>query len=334
MGMFSWKCKGCGHELIQGEDVRLNGSRQIYDGYGGTAADSENYEPSAWHNRCYKRASKDERLDESPSASAPDQGFGQMKLEFVEGYDETKPIKYSVVVFTGYYVDGKSGKFEFFYTNDNKLEDDIEYRERYDAACELHPMPEMEDWNAWRLLSEERKKKAYEDHALAIETALGGPSPRRNEKDFQSIEEAIAAIDALLPGCLPEIVDGTYDLVVFGKQDEIEGAVYERTANHRYDRSTRDWVKLEGLEVKEVFRIGNPAESNVKDKLALAVNRFLEIEKEYEDASAALGRAVEPVMNSTNDVEKLIELADSLPKKWRGNRRIFEQILHLQGTQE
>lgn len=314
MGMFSWKCKGCGHELIQGEDVRLDGTRQEYDGYGGTAARIENYDPSAWHNRCYL---KDCVVDDARSESAPNQGFGPKKLEFLEGYDEAKPTTYSVAIFTSYYVGGKSGRFEFYYTNNNKLE---EYRKCYDKYTENYVIPEMEDWDSWLLLGEEKQNEICNAHDIKRWEAIG-KCPQTNTKEFSSIDEAIATIDALLPGCLPEIVGGAYSLVVYGNQgSNVEGAVYERS--------------VEGLEVTEKYRIGDAAKSNVKDKIALAVKLFLEVEKEYEQASAALGRAIEPVMNGTQDVEELHELADQMPKKWRGVRRIYEQILHLEGDKE
>jgi len=50
MGMFSWCCKGCGYELIHGETVRLNGQKQVYDGYGGLA-DIDFDDVSAWHDK-------------------------------------------------------------------------------------------------------------------------------------------------------------------------------------------------------------------------------------------------------------------------------------------
>lgn len=324
MGMFSWKCKGCGHELIEGESVRLNGAQQEYNGYGGSAAASENYEPSAWHNRCFLKVSQAERLDESPSASAPDQGFGPKKLEFLDGYDENKPTIYSVVVFTDYFSDREHDRFELYYTNNGKLEDDLEYRKRLDDISETLTISEMDDWNSWKLLSEDQQEKIYADHKQKCEAALGGKQPCQNGKEFLTIDEAIAAVEVFLPGvfgkgCLPAKVNGNYQMVVYGKQDKIEGAVYERTVYN--------------LEVKEAYRINNAAESNVKDKLALAVKRFLEVEKEYEDASAALGRAVEPFMK-TDDIEALNELSDAMPKRWRGNRRIYEQIHHLEGAKK
>lgn len=78
MGMFSFECKGCDQELISGEEVRLQGCNGIYDGYG--RAGSFDYdggeEPVAWHQKCYYEATDAEKLDETPSVHARNQGFG------------------------------------------------------------------------------------------------------------------------------------------------------------------------------------------------------------------------------------------------------------------
>lgn len=79
MGMFSFECKGCEQELIQDEEVRLNGCNGIYDGHGcaGDYDFSGDYsEPVAWHQKCYGEATDAEKLDETPSQYARNQGFG------------------------------------------------------------------------------------------------------------------------------------------------------------------------------------------------------------------------------------------------------------------
>jgi hypothetical protein len=83
MGMFSWCCKGCGDELAEPEKVRIAGFNGVYDGYGVVSGDDggefdtqgENF--PAWHQRCYNQATPEQKLDESPSLDAPNQGFGQ-----------------------------------------------------------------------------------------------------------------------------------------------------------------------------------------------------------------------------------------------------------------
>lgn len=321
MGMYSWVCKGCGHELVQGETVRLNGSRQEYDGYGGSAGGD--HDPSAWHNRCYLKASPEARLDESPSRHASNQGFGPAKLEFRPGYTEDAPVEYTVLVYAGEEVDvvkyhggavGKSYKqYDFHYTNNNKLEDQREYRTRYEKVGETIALT-SEEWDAWDKLSKEDRDQAYADHQKKIEALAGGAMPERNEKVFASIGEAIAMTEMLLPS-LPEGCNGEYQLIVYGRQGKIQGAVYE------YDVSRKNGE----LHREETYRIGTPDGSNVKNRLALAISQYNEAEAKLKAASEALDRVVEPLMQ-TNEVDALHELVDSLPKKYRGVRRIYEKI--------
>lgn len=87
MGFFSWVCKGCGQELHEGELVRLNGCKGEYDGYGRTIGCSQGAggfdfgECSgtvvAWHEVCYQKATPEQKLDETPSRSARNQGCGE-----------------------------------------------------------------------------------------------------------------------------------------------------------------------------------------------------------------------------------------------------------------
>lgn len=78
MGMYSWECKGCDQELKMDEEVRLDGSKGIYDGYGrcGNFDYDGGTEPVAWHQKCYAEATDAEKLDETPSKYARNQGFG------------------------------------------------------------------------------------------------------------------------------------------------------------------------------------------------------------------------------------------------------------------
>lgn len=82
MGMFSWECKGCDAELVDGEEVRLDGSKGIYDGYGRCGNyEYESGEPVAWHQKCYHEATDAEKLDETPSVPARNQGFGYPRAD-------------------------------------------------------------------------------------------------------------------------------------------------------------------------------------------------------------------------------------------------------------
>lgn len=326
MGMFSWKCKGCGHELIQPELVRLNGSLQTYDGYGGSAANDGNYDPSGWHDRCYKKASDAEKLDETPSAHAPNQGFGPAKLEFLQDYKDDAPTTYTVFVACGWYNEGDNKQFEFHLTNNDLLEDQKEYQIRYDAESESLIAGET-DWNELLKLSKEEQHERVIAHQKKIEALVGGSMPSRNVKEFASIDEAIYEVDPLLLD-LPESCK-EYELQIHGKQGKIEGVVYHRTVNERWDRSgnARTWVKLDGFEI-EIYRIGTESASNNADRLKLAISHFLKIEKEFKEASDSLGLAVKPFM-ATEDVKKWHDLVNCLPKSWVGYRRIHEMMLRI-----
>lgn len=110
MGMFSWKCKGCGEELIAGEQVIIEGHRGTYDGYGRCG---DNYKlplgipdedvkfdyhkfldskpngwdkmpnPVAWHAKCHDKATEKQKKNKRPSRRAPNQGFGRPNPAFM-----------------------------------------------------------------------------------------------------------------------------------------------------------------------------------------------------------------------------------------------------------
>ena len=99
MGMFSWCCKGCNKELIEGEVVRINGHQGLYDGYGragdfdygeSSYLDGDNWdhgsptkEPVCWHEACYQAASPEKQKDKTGSKNAPNQGFGAPDPRFM-----------------------------------------------------------------------------------------------------------------------------------------------------------------------------------------------------------------------------------------------------------
>lgn len=92
MGMFSVRCLGCDTDLREGEYVIMDGHRQIYDGYGGTAKDIDRPGP-CWHVFCYDRIPFSERRTED-SPYAQNQGFGYDRLQYLEAYDEDRKVKY------------------------------------------------------------------------------------------------------------------------------------------------------------------------------------------------------------------------------------------------
>jgi len=247
MGMFSWCCKGCGNELSRGEYVRLNGCKGEYDGYGGnsggfnySSCSVDSNDPLAWHDLCYRSASSDDKLDETPSKHAKNQGFGPAKLKFIEGYNENNPTTYTVVLYSGI------NEWQFFYTNLEKLQDQNSYEKKYEIEVEKLDF----NYEKWDLLSEEEKKKVYIEERKKIEAIIGYPMPSENEKVFNSIEEAVSAVDLVLSRDLPVECNGCYDLIIFGHQGDIEGSVYERSVHERWDASgsCEDWKKLDGLE--------------------------------------------------------------------------------------
>jgi hypothetical protein len=87
MGFFSWVCKGCGKELRNGEYVRIAGFVGVYDGYGrvdglkGGSFDSEGSDFPSWHEKCYQKSPL--KGDETLSRSAPNQGIGNPRIEFI-----------------------------------------------------------------------------------------------------------------------------------------------------------------------------------------------------------------------------------------------------------
>jgi hypothetical protein len=92
MGMFSWECKGCDQDLVTGELVRLNGRKGEYDGYGDIGGDCQDYEPAAWHQKCYAEATDLEKLNETPSKHARNQGFGYARQDCMpEGSTYVEP---------------------------------------------------------------------------------------------------------------------------------------------------------------------------------------------------------------------------------------------------
>jgi len=100
MGMFSWECKGCGIELHEGEQVRLNGCQGEYDGYGragGFDLNAGGSEPAAWHEVCYQAAPDKEKLDEEPSNPASNQGFGYALEKFISDPAATKTYEVRAV---------------------------------------------------------------------------------------------------------------------------------------------------------------------------------------------------------------------------------------------
>ena len=112
MGMFSWECKGCGHEMHGGELVRMNGHVCEYDGYG----NGHNDEPICWHEICFQRANEGYKRCKIPSKHGNNQGFGMRALEFMEGYDPDAKTLYTVEILVTVYEKMTSTRHELYLT--------------------------------------------------------------------------------------------------------------------------------------------------------------------------------------------------------------------------
>jgi hypothetical protein len=226
MGMSSYCCKGCGHELKEGEHVRLNGCVGTYDGYGcaGGFDHLEGGTPIAWHNRCYVVASIEEKLDETESKHAPNQGFGFAALENMAGYNSQAETKFQPVVYVDHY-DSKAeaGTRQQYYVvpvnpSTFKLVDKYEYEALYGAANDKHPM-----WD--ETPGEDRNEAWYEQAQATIEEEIGMTSPSRTAVWFDDLNEAKRVVESLLPSLSNP--DWGFEWALFGKQDEAEGIVYK-----------------------------------------------------------------------------------------------------------
>jgi erythromycin esterase-like protein len=232
MGMFSWACKGCGHDLKEGELVRMNGCRGLYNGYGGNSGgfDHENCDgrPVCWHERCYKRANTAERDDDTPSTDASNQGFGHPALEFLKGYDEKAETTHKVVISTttGTYPDTKRHRFHIVREGQELvLRDRVAYEETWTYWDSGEKFPD----NYFEMTEEEQNARDQRLHER-FEAETGLKDPELNAVSFASLEEAKKAADLLLK----DIAE--YHLVILGEQGKLHGQCYERERHMKYLR--------------------------------------------------------------------------------------------------
>lgn len=258
MRMFSWACKGCGHDLKTDELVRMNGCKGLYDGYGGNTGgfDMDNCEgePVCWHERCYQRANTAQRDDETPSDNARDQGFGHPALEFLKGYKEQAETTYTVEISTttGTYPDLVRHEFHPVKEGDGLvLLDHKAYKkawENYDSEFpENYDKMTDEERNAWHRGLHER-----------FETQTGLKNPKLNRIVFASLDEAKKAADHLVR----DIQE--YNLIILGRQGKLEGLCYERGRSMKYRRN----IEPTGEYREEVVYEQGVPNSNRKNRLA------------------------------------------------------------------
>ena len=211
MGMFSWCCKGCGHELVTSEYVRMNGCKGTYDGYGGCSggfdwSNSGGESPVCWHEACYQKAPAEARLNESGSRHAGNQGFGNAALAFLKGFDENKEILFKPVIDVLHYHREKeeTQRWEFYVV-------------KTDSGYEL------QDDNAfWDSLPTERMD------SLPTERMN---SPKVCSAVFSSFAEAKQTVESLLDS-LPNPEYG-FSLCIFGTQGVLEGLYFQRDRTPR-----------------------------------------------------------------------------------------------------
>ena len=238
MGMFSFVCKGCGHELKEGEYVRLNGCVGTYDGYGGAGGFdySGSYkEPSAWHIRCYNNASNEDKLNDDPSEHASNQGFGAACLENREHYDPEAKTVFQATIF----VDHHDWKNELtikqqWYVVDGVLVDQERYESLYELAnsitdkmCDELP----DDWHS--TTSDEDRRAFYQKVQETVENHIGMKRPCTNAQWFDDFEEAKRTVESLIPSLSnPE---WGYSLMIYGKQEKAEGLYYQYNKTPNWD---------------------------------------------------------------------------------------------------
>jgi hypothetical protein len=246
MGMFSYCCNGCGHELHEGEAVRIDGFSGLYDGYGGIGEHISDYNnpPSCWHQACYQKAPYMEKKANKPSAHADNQGFGPGCLEFLPDFDPEASNEYMVHFEIWDEIKGSdilhlcqdSQKFMLLSENDYETEYSRFNQSKESAEWfeSLHSMPSM---------SEEEKTKFYQKRCDYVESKIGMKRPERVAVRFSNLEDSLEAANALLPKC-------NFYLIVRGIQGKIGGAVYVR-------KKYGDTDQVE-------YEIGKPAEKKIK----------------------------------------------------------------------
>lgn len=254
MGMFSWCCKGCGHELKEGEYVRMNGCKGEYDGYGGNTGgfdfESSSEEPACWHEACYQKATPKQKLDETSSPSAPEQGFGYPALAFQRGYVPDAPTKFIAFFDVSYYDKQDESKYQGFKyylvktENGYELQDQEEYDRKYEKQAEERW--DTMDWDAWEktweAASEEERMEISRRREEELDIAIGMKSPQDNAAEFATFGEAKAVAEVLME----KINQRSYiDLVIQGIQENARGMYYERIREPEYKRVKGEVYKLE-----------------------------------------------------------------------------------------
>jgi hypothetical protein len=238
MGMFSWCCKGCGHELKADEFVRMNGCKGTYDGYGRCGGyESDGDDPVCWHEACYKQASAEEKLDETPSLDAPNQGFGYAALAFLKGYKPDADTLFTSNVYVCHRdEEGNDLSSEYYVVKHNDeycLQDEKLYRKLRDEYSDDEFWDSLpENW--WTETSDEECRRVVSEQNKIVDAAIGMVSPSENRVDFDSFAEAKMITERLLDQ-LPHPERG-YTVTINGKQGKLSGIYYERNRSPVYKK--------------------------------------------------------------------------------------------------
>jgi len=245
MGMFSWLCKGCGQGLINGELCRLDGCKGEYDGYGHCGnfdyqVGSGRDRPTAWHQACYQKATPDQKLDETPSKPAPDQGCSPAHLAFLPGYDPQAETKYTVSYETWNpnLEDEDIRDCQWFITPDGPQD-----QTAFDKARRKALVGRIGGGIVFGRVSTSsviETAEAYED----LDRRFANP-PENNATQFATFAEAKQVAEAAIEST-PE-----YVIIIYGLQSKVRGMVY------RHDRheNIKDWY-----DTKKSKTPGNPDE--------------------------------------------------------------------------
>ena len=245
MGMWSYICKGCGQEIVEGELCRFNGGIGRYDGYGrcGNFNGEDRENPVAWHEWCFQH-STGSRGDKLPSPNAPNQGFGPRHLQFMEHYNADAPTTYTFHIETWDDTSDRIRGHLWFLVGD-KLEDQELWDEQrrdaldqdfcFDKSGNLLPNHEE--------IMEEFDKKWDSRNA---------PEHRCNQYTTLEVAKNIALVTARQ--------FNEYNLVVYGEQEKANGMVYQ------YKRH-KD-IKWQGAEYTDLgtYTEGMTYDINVKSK--------------------------------------------------------------------
>lgn len=253
MGMFSWKCKGCGHELKSNELVRMNACVGEYSGYGsagGFEYSSSYNEPSCWHVLCYNKASVEEKLSDISSKHAPNQGFGIQALEFLLGFDPDGVIENYIPHFDTY----KDENRQILYITPNGLLDELTWEKIHEEVAEKyweeHDFPD-DVFSSWS----KQEKDDWSDKIIKARIeAAGGDLPSRSAMKFNSLQ---GTLDNAAQFESPSL--GDYTLIVMASQNKLHGCVYEKNVSEIREGEYPNRIKTGRFESEINYTIGKKA---------------------------------------------------------------------------